>query len=52
MYVAVRYQYLTVAADLILEGVTEPVRFKRYDLSVIVVFPSLCDYPWTDVVIQ
>lgn len=27
---AVRYQYLTIAADLVLENVNEPVRFKRW----------------------
>ena len=34
--VAMRYQYLTVAADLILEGVTEPVRFRRYDSRLLI----------------
>lgn len=29
-FAASRFQYLTVAADLILESVTEPIRFRRY----------------------
>jgi hypothetical protein len=30
IFVATRHQVLTVAADLIVEAVTEPVRFLRY----------------------
>ena len=30
VFVATRHQVLTVAADLIVEAVTEPVRFLRY----------------------
>ena len=29
MFLALGFKYITVAADLVLENVTEPVRFKR-----------------------
>ena len=37
-FVATRYQVMTVAADLIVEAVTEPVRFIRYAHSELTTF--------------